>query len=293
VRRDEFPLTGIADDIAALRHELAEGRGFIVLKGLQFDRYSLNDLGLIFRGFGAHLGTELTQSFYGDKLGDIRDVSDEIPDRNRRRGYYSGGFQTAHTDPSGELDIVGMISLRKALSGGESLIASAMAVHNMMLDWAPELLAEMYEGFVLRRPDSDAEAMGHPPLLGNVPSFFFENGWLNCDFQNGYMRRAVENGDAVFSPKQKAAIDLFVSLSNHPDVMLKMMLEPGDFQFINNRKILHGRAGFEDASEKSQRRHLYRLWLRVNEWPRMPACQSTLTLENMAGWDAYAARQHA
>ena len=46
--------------------------------------------------------------------------------------------------------------------------------------------------------------------------------------------------------------------------------KPGDFQFINNRTILHGRAHFEDHEAKDQRRHLYRLWLNVPEWPRMP-----------------------
>ena len=52
--------------------------------------------------FGAHFGHELTQSAFGDRLGDIRDISDILVDRSKRRGYQSGGFQTAHTDPSGE-----------------------------------------------------------------------------------------------------------------------------------------------------------------------------------------------
>ena len=130
-----------------------------------------------------------------------------------------------------------------------------------------------------------------PPLIGKVPGFCYENGWLNCDHQNGYIRRARENGDSDLDPKQRAALDVFTSLSNHPDVMLKMMLEPGDFQFINNRTILHGRAGFEDYPEKAERRHLYRLWLSVPEWPRMPASQSTLRAEDMARWDAYAAAE--
>jgi hypothetical protein len=39
--------------------------------------------------------------------------------------------------------------------------------------------------------------MGRPPLIGDVPSFCYENGWLNCDFQHGYMRRAVEHGDTT------------------------------------------------------------------------------------------------
>jgi hypothetical protein len=289
----DFPLTSIASDIARLKHEIATGRGFFVIRGLQTDRYSDNDLGLIFRGFGAHFGTELTQSAYGDRLGDIRDISDEIRERNMRRGYQSGGFQTAHTDPSGELGIVAMLSLKMAKSGGESLIASAHTVHHMMLDWCPEFLALFYEGFMLRRPDSDAAAMGRPALIGKVPGFHFENGWLNCDNQNGYIRRAVENGDATLNPQQQAAIAVFTSISNHPDVTLKMMLRPGDFQFINNRTILHGRAAFEDYPEKEKRRHLYRLWLNVPQWPRMPECQSTLVLADMARWDAHAAARRA
>jgi hypothetical protein len=205
VARDEFPLTTMAEDLARMRQEIATGRGFFVFRGLDRDRYSDNELGLIFRGFGAHFGHELTQSAFGDRLGDIRDISDILADRSKRRGYQSGGFQTAHTDPSGEVGIVAMLSLKMAMSGGESLIASAHTVHNMLLDWCPDLLGEFYKGFVLRRPEADAERMGRSPLIGNVPSFCYENGWLNCDFQHGYMRRAVEHGDTTISPKQEAA----------------------------------------------------------------------------------------
>src|SRR5262245_13827826 len=44
----------------------------------------------------------------------------------------------------------------------------------MLLDWCPDLLAEFYKGFVLRRPEADAERMGRPALIGNVPSFCYE-----------------------------------------------------------------------------------------------------------------------
>ena len=46
----EFPLTTIAADFARLKEEIATGRGFFVFRGLDRDRYSDNDLGLIFRG---------------------------------------------------------------------------------------------------------------------------------------------------------------------------------------------------------------------------------------------------
>src|SRR5258708_3406848 len=153
IGRDQFPLTSLAADIAAMRDEIATGRGFVVIRGLPKNRYSDSELGLIFRGFAAHFGEEITQSFFGDRLRDIRHISDVIQERNMRRGYHSGGFQTAHTDPNGEVSIVAMLSLKMAKQGGESLIASAYTVHNMMLDWCPDFLELFYDGFVLRRPD--------------------------------------------------------------------------------------------------------------------------------------------
>jgi hypothetical protein len=53
VAREEFPLTTMADDLARMRQEIAIGRGFFVFRGLDRDRYSNNELGLIFRGASA------------------------------------------------------------------------------------------------------------------------------------------------------------------------------------------------------------------------------------------------
>src|SRR5579859_4231412 len=50
----DFPLASIAPEIADLRREIATGRGFAVIRGLQREKYGEAELGLIFRGFGAH-----------------------------------------------------------------------------------------------------------------------------------------------------------------------------------------------------------------------------------------------
>jgi hypothetical protein len=110
-----FPLTTMADDLARMRQDIATGCGFFLFRGLDRNSHSDNELVLIFRGFGVHFGNELTQSAFGDRLGDIRHPRD----RSRRRGYQSGGFQTAHTDPSGEVGIVAMLSVKMAMSGGD------------------------------------------------------------------------------------------------------------------------------------------------------------------------------
>jgi hypothetical protein len=282
----DFPFAAIAGELKSFKQELATGRGFVIVRGLPSEKYTDDELGKIFWGFGAHFGLAVPQSFLGDRLGTVMDLTDEEPERRLRRGYHSAGAQFVHTDAC---DIVGMISIRTAKEGGASRLASAYAIHNLMLDLCPNLLEVLYEGFVCRMPDSDAEAMGVPALIARrVPAYRFENGWLNCHYVRGYVTRAVAAGDHTLSPPELAAMDVFASLGNHPDVLIEMLLEPGDFQIFNNRTVMHGRAHFADHPEKARRRHLKRLWLSVDDWPKLPQVQGVLYGENLWKWQDYA-----
>ena len=284
VTQEDMPLASISGDLESLREEIATGRGFVIMRGLSPEKYSDAELGMIFWGIGTHFGNAMPQSFMGDRLGDIMDLSDEEPDPRRRRGYHSGGEQETHTDAS---DIVAMLSICKAKSGGACRLASAHTVHNLMLDYCPGLLQQFYEGFYVRRADSDAEAAGHPPLSPDrVPVYTYSDGWLNSWYVRGYVQRAIDAGDIEVDPVELAAMDAFEAFSNHPDIRLEMLLEPGDMQFFNNRTVLHGRAGYEDYPEKERRRHLLRLWLAVPEWPDMPAVQQPHSTDDMLRWGA-------
>jgi hypothetical protein len=270
----DFPFQALREEIEAFRRELATGRGFVNIRGIPAADYSDDELGMIFWGFGGHFGRRMPQSFMGDLLGTVMDVTDEEPDRRLRRGYHSGGKQDVHTDAC---DIVGMIGIRTAKEGGASRLASAGAVHNAMLDMCPELLKVLYQGLPCRMPDSDAEAMDVPALIpGGVPTYTRADGWLNANYVRGYVERAVNAGDCRLSPREQAAIDVFRTIGNHPDYVLEYMLEPGDIQIFNNRKIMHGRAHFDDHPEKERRRQLRRLWLSVDDWPRLPDAQRRL-----------------
>ncbi len=52
IDKNDFALEPIARDVAAWRHEVLHGRGFIVLKALPSDRYSEADITTIFWGWG-------------------------------------------------------------------------------------------------------------------------------------------------------------------------------------------------------------------------------------------------
>ena len=278
----DFPFETLNEQIERFRRELATGRGFVNIRGIPPEKYSDDELGMIFWGLGGYFGLQMPQSYLGDRLGTVMDLTDEEPDFRLRRGYHSAGDQVVHTDAC---DIVGMVSIRTAKKGGASRLTSAGAVHNAMLDMCPELLAVLYEGLVCRMPDSDAAALDIPPLVPHrVPAFSYADGWLNAYYVRGYVDRAVEAGDHQLTPREQAAADVFLSISNHPNFMIEYMLEPGDIQIFNNRKVLHGRAHFEDHPEKERRRHLKRLWLSVEDWPVLPDAQRQLYGDNFWKW---------
>jgi Taurine catabolism dioxygenase TauD, TfdA family len=260
---DSFPLPGLGGYLAGLGEELRFGRGFLLLRGLPRERYSLDDLGRIYAGIGAHIGRLSPQSYQGELLGHVIDVSDIEAEA---RGYHAGGAQRMHTD---NCDIVSLLCLRGARSGGVSRFVSAAAVHNRLLQERPELLEALYGEYVFRRMERDAE-YGDGRLVKNVVIFSRDTGQLTCNVSGSYPHRAVRAGDAVMSPLQIEALEEMARISASPELYLDMTIGEGDIQFLNNRTILHGRTGYEDWPNVAERRHLMRLWLEVPSWPRLP-----------------------
>src|SRR5262245_52771452 len=272
-----FPLPQLGPYFAELGHELRTGRGFLLLRGLPRERYGLDDLARIYFGLGAHVGLAVPQSWQGELLGHVIDVSDIEPNA---RGYHAGGSQAFHTD---NCDVVALMCLRAARSGGASRIASAGAVHNRLLAEHPDLLAALYGDWVFRRMELDANH-GTGRILKTVSIFAQTDGELSCNVSGSYPRRAVAAGDAVMTPTQLAALDAVQSTAASPETYLDMDIGEGDIQLLNNRLLLHGRTGYTDWPDLARRRHLMRLWLEVPSWPRLPAHQGMHSPEDQPLW---------
>ena len=101
-----------------IRHQIGEGRGFVVVRCLPVEAYSKDDLAMIFWGIGTHLGRGLSQSVRGDRLGHVKDFSREDP---LARAYRNKQELSPHTD---SCDLVGLFCLRAAQSGGVSRLTS-------------------------------------------------------------------------------------------------------------------------------------------------------------------------
>ncbi len=251
--RAEFPLPHLGPRLEALRSELLEGRGFVLLRGLPVDRYDVLTTAAIFLGIGAHLGRARSQNAKGHLLGHVCDLGLSSADPNVRI-YQTSERQTFHTD---SCDVVGLLMLREARSGGDSLLVSALAIFAEMRRTRPDLLAR------LMRPmphDRRGEVPAGERPFFEIPVFSWHAGRLTVFYQRQYFDSAQRFPDARrLTADDVAALDLFDRIANDPRFVLPMRLVPGDIQFVHNHTLLHDRTAFEDNPDR--RRHLLRVWL--------------------------------
>lgn len=251
----EFPLPTLAPRLATLREELLHGRGFVLLRGLPIERFSRGEAATLFIGLGAHLGRARSQNAKGHLLGHVCDLGLASSDPNVRI-YQTRERQTFHTD---SCDVVGLLCLREAKAGGDSLLVSAATIFNEMRARRPDLLARLLRPMAHdRRGEVPA---GMQPWF-ELPVFSWHAGELTGFYQRQYIDSAQRFADAPrLTCEDIEALDLFDALANDPQLHLTMRLAPGDIQFVHNHALLHDRTAFVDWPEPSRRRHLLRLWL--------------------------------
>lgn len=263
--RDTFPLEGIDDLIEDVRDELEDGLGFIRLSGLPVERYELDDLRAIFLAFGHHVGMPVSQSVDGERLLGLTDEGGKAANRGALSGNdgqflasraraYSTGELRFHTD---RCDVVALLCVRQAKSGGESRIASAVTIHDAMLERRPDLLDELFEDYPRSRFGEEvSDASAHYML----PVFTERDGKFATHYSRTYIEASQTNPDVPrLTKEQNEALDLLAELGS--EHCLDMRLAPGDMQFLNNHVIYHARTPYEDHDDPDRKRLLLRLWL--------------------------------
>jgi len=262
VTRNDFPLPVLASELASIAQELETGRGMILLRGLPLE-YSPDDLRIAYWGLGANLGTAVSQGGRGELLGAVEDERQNL-DITRRRGAKTDQALPFHADRS---DVVGLLCVRKAKSGGFSRVASAAEIHNEVLRRRPDLLDVFYADWYHSRQGEEApgETRAYPK-----PIFAIRDGHFTGLFSPNYIRAAQEYSEVPrMTHAQEEALALFGVLSE--ELALEMAFEPGDIQLLNNHLIYHARTRFEDHPEVERRRLLLRLWLAVPGSRPLPA----------------------
>lgn len=253
----DFDLPSLKPLQAELVKRLKDGHGFAVVRGFPMEGVSEREAQHLFWGFGHGLGTPVTQNGEAELLGHVYDKGMAGGSLNAR-GFATragGGF---HVDLS---DIVGLMCVRNAMTGGESRLASSMTVHNIILAERPELLPTLYRGFLWDRRNE--QGPDESPVSARIPVFSYAGGDLSSRMNKGFINWWSVRSETPLTDAEKEAMDFFLAVAERPDVAITFTLQPGEMVFCNNYTVMHSRTSFEDWPDAARKRYLLRLWLEV------------------------------
>lgn len=256
VERDDFPLPNLHDRLVDIERELIDGRGFVRLRGIDRSRYTQAEMEVLYWGIGMHLGLPWEQNKHGHVLGDVTDQHKATNDPTARGNELGGVALPFHCDGS---DLVGLMCLVNGISGGLSMVASSVTIHNELVASRPDLAAALYEPFPYDFRGEQAEGAAG---FYSLPIF---TEWQDRLFVRAippYIFASQRHPDAPrLSALQLEALTTLVRMADDPANHVQMELRPGDIQFINNFHVLHGRTAYADDRAAGSIRHLKRLWL--------------------------------
>ena len=255
ITANDVQLPALAPRLQRLLEDVLGGRGFVLIKGLPIERWTRREAAMAFLSIGVHLGSLRMQNAEGHLLGHVKDMGRSSTDPNTRI-YQTRERQTHHTD---SCDVVALLCLRAAKSGGLSRLVSSTTIFNEMQRRRPDLLRVLLDPIETDRRGEVPE--GGKPYF-TIPVFNYHDGLVSAIYQRQYIESARRfAGVSPLTPQQIEALDLLDQLANDPKLNLMMELEPGDIQLVHNHTILHDRTAFEDFPEPERKRHLLRLWL--------------------------------
>lgn len=267
ITQDDFPLSTMLPAIKNWAAELSDGQGFLLLRGFPVDQHCREDISLAYYGLGLYLGKPVPQNAAGDLLGNVRDISSLDP---AVRLYQTNKKQDFHCDGS---DLVGLLSLQRAKSGGLSRIVSSVSIYNEILKRRPELIERLYQPFYFDL--NNEQPVGALPYF-QLPICHNQNGKLRFFYIGWYIRNAQRHAQLPrLTESELELLNLIEGIANNKDFYLDMDFEVGDIQLLNNAVILHSRTEYEDYEEPEKKRHLLRLWLTTHHFSSVEAALHT------------------
>jgi alpha-ketoglutarate-dependent taurine dioxygenase len=259
----DFDMTNCHAAMAEVRRILKEGVRFAVVDRLPVEELSKQEAEAIYWLLSSMVARPVAQKLDGTMIYDVHDTGQQAlpgsgvrPDKTNIeiRFHIDNAYNT--TPP----EIVGLLCLKTAKSGGVSRVLSFHTVYNELLARHRELIPRLYQPFWF---DRQREFFAGDPETFFAPVFEDgDDGELRArvsvhQINGGYAMKGmpVDNQGAA---ALAAALEIF----EDSEVSIDFEFQPGEIQFVDNRTLGHSRTEFEDWPEPEHRRHLVRLWLR-------------------------------
>lgn len=252
--KSNFRLPNLRAKLEQIRDDVYDGRGFAVLRGLDVDSYSSDDLGIVNFGITSYIAeVRGVQDRHGELIMHVqnRGTDDEEHNATVRKPF--------HTDTV--CDVLVLVTKECAAEGGASCLVSGWTVYNEIAATRPDII------HTLAKNDWPHDTYGRLPAFHRRPLLYWEDGniiWV-------YSQRLL-TGSMPHSPRTPGIPGLTLRQANAIGYVqyvsgkhaIKTSMEKGDIRFVNNMGIMHCRESFKDSSEN--KRHLLRLWLHNPEY---------------------------
>lgn len=202
--------------------------------------------------FAKQFGTPLNQSPEEAYIFEVKNEGFD-PNHPKFRGPSSNMRLTFHTD---RCDVILFHCLRQASEGGVNQFVHAETAYRVLKKEAPEALKTLENNFSYKRHNADP---ANPYTTYELPVFDKAQNQLATTLMTYLIEKADNDPDlANITSEQRYALDKLQEICKRPENQLEVKLQPGDFLFLNNIKMLHSRTAFKDNSEP---RLYYRIWL--------------------------------
>ncbi|KAI0543509.1 hypothetical protein F4679DRAFT_590419 [Xylaria curta] len=251
-----FPLASLGKKLHDFAHVVHAGRGFVVLAGLDPQKYTAEDNALLFLGVSSYIGEERGMQ---DNAGRMMVHVLQDPRKNSQKGASKSSNKATAFHAEFYCDILAFYVQQEPAGGGMMKLASSWQVYNNLCQTRPEVVKK------LMLPDWKFESRGELFPACTRPLLFLEDGKAILN----YSRRPLlgthtrKTGDMVGNLTPDQALALMAVQDAATQACVCIPPTKGNMMFINNLGMLHARDKFRDDSEHA--RHIARLWLRNPE----------------------------
>ncbi|TWS96159.1 TauD/TfdA family dioxygenase [Reyranella sp. CPCC 100927] len=251
-----FAMPTLSDRLRRIADEVDTGRGMALLRGFPAERYTEAQCATALVGIGAHFGRLISQNMYGEMICSVRSTGRKLGEPGVR-GYDTDSELRYHND---ECDIIGLMCLQPAQSGGLSSMVSSASIFNAMLRDCPQHLEILFRGYIFSLMGEERPGVG-PVSDHLIPVFSRHLGKISCRYTLNTIYQANRTTGVPLTAPEQAALDAVLEVAKRPEMRIDFQLDKGDIQFANNLSTLHARTAFVDYEDPKQWRHLHRVWL--------------------------------
>jgi len=257
----DFAMPACHQAMARARAILASGVRFAIVDRLPLDEMNAGEATAIYWLLSSMIARPVAQKLDGTLIYDVLDTGQEaLPGSGVRPDKTNIEFRFHNDNAYNDAppDYVGLLCLRRAMSGGHSRVISFHTAYNEVPMRCPQRLGRLYQPFWF-----DRQREFHP---GESPVFaapVFDNG---AELKARFSVHQINSGYALkgepVDEAGEAALSALLDIFEDEALSVDFDLEPGQMQFVDNRALRHSRTAFVDDPDPAQKRHLVRLWLR-------------------------------